>query len=135
MSEALEKVEQIINDIRALENTRYLKCFNKRYAELMREISSRRTQSGKNKKRVAPLISKEEKARRHEQSLKQKPPGWYSLPNGKTITLKKKNDKIPLNMPRDYGIDVYKAGPVNRRLSDWQEKDPNQRKWSVWRKE
>jgi len=135
MSEELEKVEQIINDIRALENTGYLQCFNKRYAELLREISSKRTQSGKRKKRVTPVISEEEKARRHEENLKKKPPGWSSLPNGKTITLKKKNDKIPPNMPHDYGIDVYKAGPVNRRLSDWQEKDPDQKKWSVWRKE
>jgi hypothetical protein len=135
MSEGLEKIEQIINDIRSLENTGYLPLFNKRYAELLREISSKRTQSGKRKKRVTPVISEEEKARRHKENLKKKPPGWSSLPNGKTITVKKKNDKIPPNMPHDYGIDVYKSGPVNRRLSDWQEKDSNQRKWSVMRNE
>jgi len=135
MSEGLEKIEQIINDIRSLENTGYLQCFNKRYAELLREISSRRTQSGKRKKRVTPVISEEEKARRHKENLKKKPPGWSSLPDGKTITVKKKNDKIPPNMPHDYGIDIYYSGPVNRRLSDWQEKDSNQRKWSVMRNE
>ena len=134
MSEGLEKIEQIINDIRSLENTGYLQCFNKRYAELLREISSRRTQSGKCKKRVTPVISEEEKARRHKENLKKKPPGWSSLPDGRTINVKK-NDKIPPNMPHDYGIDVYKSGPVNRRLSDWQEKDSNQRKWSVMRNE
>jgi len=135
MSEQLDKIEQIISNIRELENTRYLQCFNKRYADLMREIASRRTDSGKIKKRVTLVVSEEEKARRHEENLKKKPPGWSSLPNGRTINATKKNDKIPPNMPRDYGFDVYKSGPVNRRLSDWQEKDPDQRKWSVMRNE
>jgi len=134
MSEGLEKIEQIIDDIRSLENTRYLPLFNRRYAELLREIASKKTQSGY-RQRSRTVISEEEKARRHKENLKKKPPGWSSLPDGKTITVKKKNDKIPPNMPHDYGIDVYKAGPVNRRLSDWQEKDSNQRKWSVMRNE
>jgi len=133
MSEGLEKIDQIIDDIRSLENTRYLPLFNRRYAELLREIASKKTQSGY-RQRSRTVISEEEKARRHEDNLKKKPPGWSSLPNGRTVNVRK-NDKIPPNMPHDYGIDVYKAGPVNRRLSDWQEKDSNQRKWSVMRNE
>ena len=46
MSEELEKVEQIINDIRALENTRYMQAFQRRYAELIREVASKRNQNG-----------------------------------------------------------------------------------------
>jgi len=134
MNEKLAKIEQIINDIRTLENTRYLQFFNERYAKLMREIASRRTDSGKAKTRGPRVVSEEEKVRRHEENIKKKPPGWSSLPNGKTINVKK-NDKLPASMGRDYSIDVYKAGPVNRRLSDWQEKDPIQRKWSVMRNE
>ena len=133
MSEGLEKIDQIIDDIRSLENTRYLPLFNRRYAELLREIASKKTQSGY-RQRSRTVISEEEKARRHEDNLKKKPPGWSSLPNGRTVNVRK-NDKIPPNMPHDYGIDIYYSGPVNRRLSDWQEKDSNQRKWSVMRNE
>jgi len=133
MSEGLEKIDQIIDDIRSLENTRYLPLFNRRYAELLREIASKKTQSGY-RQRSRTVISEEEKARRHEDNLKKKPPGWSSLPNGRTVNVRK-NDKIPPNMPHDYGIDIYYSGPVNRRLSDWQEKDSNQRKWSVIRDE
>ena len=133
MSEGLEKIEQIIDDIRSLENTRYLPLFNKRYAELLREIASKKTQSGY-RQSSRTVISEEEKARRHKENLKRRPPGWSSLPDGRAINVKK-NDKIPPNMPRDYGIDIYDSGPVNRRLSDWQEKDPDQRKWSVIRDE
>ena len=135
MSEELDKIEQIINDIRSLENTRYMQVFQRRYVEVIREIASKRSEGGKSKKRITPMVSEEEKARRHKENLKKRPPGWATLPTGRTVNATKKNDKLPPNMPRNYGIDVYKSGPINRRLSDWQEKDPDQRKWSVMRNE
>ena len=92
----IDSVNQIIDALKELDAIG-LATFQRRYANFMGELTKNRTNEGK-KKYKPKIISKKEKENRHQRNLQKTPPGWSTLPNGRTINAKK-GQKLPQNMP------------------------------------